>query len=267
MHYSLSLALGRPYAGILDQDATNYIAAVTSAGATVTSTQKYAINDFILAEKSASRWTGLKRFYLPVWGVAAANAICMKSLTSGTFNGGVTHGSGFVQGDGATGYFDFGASPSGLGLANFSVSQFVLHQDVGVSGNRMGVIAASSADQCRMFFSTSITTNIGGTPTAAITSVTRDGIFVATRASATSLRVHRRHSGGFGSGAEVTTTATGTIPSLNYYALVHNNNGVPINFSTNITGLYGISDAVADPSAFTLNLKTLWETVTGLTLP
>jgi hypothetical protein len=75
-----------------------YIAALTAAGATVTAPQQAAISTFISDEIAAGRWDGIKRLYFPVWGVAAANAICMKSLTSCTFNGAVTHGAGYIQG-------------------------------------------------------------------------------------------------------------------------------------------------------------------------
>jgi len=75
-----------------------YVAALTAAGATVTAPQQAAISTFMSGEIAAGRWDGIKRFYFPVWGVEAANAVCMKSLTSCTFNGAFTHPAGYIEG-------------------------------------------------------------------------------------------------------------------------------------------------------------------------
>jgi hypothetical protein len=74
----------------------SYVAALRAAGATVTAPQQAAISTFISGEIAAGRWSKHKRLYFPIWQLAAANAICMKSLTSGTFSGSVIHGSGGV---------------------------------------------------------------------------------------------------------------------------------------------------------------------------
>ena len=87
----MSLLYSRIAASRRDADADAYISAIRTAGASVTAAQRDYINDFIRAEKIAARWDSIKRLYLPICGVAAANAICLRSLTSGTFVGSVTH--------------------------------------------------------------------------------------------------------------------------------------------------------------------------------
>jgi len=62
----------------------------------VTAPKEAAISTFINGEIAAGRWSKHKRLYFPVWQLAAANAICMKSLTSGTFSGNVAHTSNGV---------------------------------------------------------------------------------------------------------------------------------------------------------------------------
>lgn len=57
----------------------------------MTAPQVAAISTFISGEIAAGRWSKHKRIYFPVWQLAAANAICMKSLLSGTFSGNVGH--------------------------------------------------------------------------------------------------------------------------------------------------------------------------------
>ena len=99
-----------------DPDALAYISALTATGITVSESRNNAITTFIVSEKAAGRWDGIKRLYFPIWGVAAANAICMKSLTSCTFNGAFTHASGYIQG-GVNKYISLGATLSTLGLS------------------------------------------------------------------------------------------------------------------------------------------------------
>jgi hypothetical protein len=93
-----------------------YIAALTAAGASVTAPQGAAVSSFISGEIAAGRWDGIKRLYFPVWGLEAANEICMKSLTSCTFNGAFTHASGYIQG-GPNKYISLGTTLAGLGLS------------------------------------------------------------------------------------------------------------------------------------------------------
>jgi len=115
----MKYALGNMLNGIgvtgLDPNAKSYIDAVVAAGATVTPTQRNAINAFVKSEKANSRWTMQKRLYLPIWGVAAPNAIDMVGLTSGSFVGGVTHTAGYVTSNGTSGHFLSDVSPGGAG--------------------------------------------------------------------------------------------------------------------------------------------------------
>jgi hypothetical protein len=102
MNLSLSNMLGGGSL-TLDPDARAYIAAVETAGGTVSATQRTAVSDFYRAGKSAGWYSSIKRLYLPIWASAAPNAIDMIGLTSGTFIGTVTHAAGYAQGDGTTG--------------------------------------------------------------------------------------------------------------------------------------------------------------------
>jgi hypothetical protein len=118
MNYSLSNMLGGGFVGGLDPSAKAYIDAIVAAGATVTSVQKAAINNFIKAEKAASRWTLHKRIYLPIWGIASPNAIDMVGLTSGTFVNSPTMGSGFIKGNATSQYFNINTTLGSLGITS-----------------------------------------------------------------------------------------------------------------------------------------------------
>lgn len=89
-----------------DADAAAFFtaASITDAG------QKTAVNQFVLALKGYSIWALFSRLYPFVGGDATKHAVCLKSLTSGSFVGTVTQDANGITGDGATGYFDTGFS-------------------------------------------------------------------------------------------------------------------------------------------------------------
>jgi hypothetical protein len=94
-----------------DADAQTVITAIeaTDAG-TLTTGQRTAINNRILAIKAQGKWTDLVAYYGYVGGTASSDAINWKS--PGTYNvtwsGTVTHNSTGVQFDGSTGYGNTG---------------------------------------------------------------------------------------------------------------------------------------------------------------
>ena len=106
--------------------ATAYISAVVTAGGSPTTSEESAIRRFY-GTVDLTLW---KRIFLPVWALAAPNAIDMVDPTrSGVWNGGVTHTAGESTGNGTTGYLSFGVSPSGAGLSSSNAS-LVFYQPV-----------------------------------------------------------------------------------------------------------------------------------------
>jgi hypothetical protein len=102
--------------GSYDTDAQTVITAIEGTGVTLTTPQKDAINDRILALKAQSKWTNMKAYYGYVGGTAAAHAINWKS--PGTFNitwaGGLTHNANGVTGNGSSGYGDTGINDNAV---------------------------------------------------------------------------------------------------------------------------------------------------------
>jgi hypothetical protein len=113
----------------LDPDAKAYIATVRAAGGTVSGTQATAISNFAIFGKSEGWFTSVKRFYLPIWGVAAANAVDLIARGSGTFVGGVTHGAGFITFNGTTGAFRSDATITSLGSTSATHHTMALISD------------------------------------------------------------------------------------------------------------------------------------------
>lgn len=262
----------------MDPDASAYIEAVESAlGSSITGTQRTAIDTFIVEEKSGDRWTSLKRIYLPIWGVAAANALCMKSLTSGTFVGGVTHGAGYVQSDGTTGYFDLGVSPSALDFTSGSGFLFSLVNNKVTEALPTYAIGANSAISQRAYLNVQdvvIEARIGtlaSRVTLGLSYVGQGFILTGSRTSNTRLALRVRHASGIETPAPNTGSSIVSQPVHNLFALNMNSAGSPAagGYSKSPTGAYGAGLGISDEDtdAFTLALKTLWETCTGLTLP
>ena len=251
-----------------DTDAVAYIADVRTAGATVSATQETALNTFYKVAKAGGYYTSLKRIYLPIWAVEAANAIDMISLTSGTFNGGVTHSAGYVEGNGSTGYFDLGIDPATMGVTTDSVILGgLLRTEIGASQN---IIASrEGSNQCR--FNTSSNNNlysINGNTTINDGNSGLTGILVASFLSG-DVFISKRDSSSTSSLASQSYTAGGATPTVNFYAMAVNVNGSSVGHTDDQFGAWfaGTGMTLANSDDFTLALKNLWETCTGLTLP
>lgn len=109
-----------------DADALAFFNRVTTAGGSLSTTEKNATNQLVLDLKSYSIWTKMKAIY-PMVGASAA--ACAQNLVSssftGTFNGGWTYASTGVTPNGTNGYMDTGFVPNGnLSLNNSHISLY-----------------------------------------------------------------------------------------------------------------------------------------------
>lgn len=257
----------------LDPDARAYLAALSGVGISASVSQKRAIDAFIRGEKREGRWTSVKRFYLPIWGVAAANAVDVVTRASGTFSGGVTHGAGYIQGDGSTGYFSFAASPSDIGMgpanghylslqaATTNQAGFVAHCGSG-NTNRFSLYRGGQADLYTAFGGT--TGHNGSTTDGGIASGQRFGGHT---------RIHKRLTAGRSTVVDTTVADAGATVTAPIYGLAWNFRDTagssPANYFNGQIGVLsaGLGMSDADDTAYTLAVKALWETCTGLTLP
>jgi hypothetical protein len=261
----------------LDPGAKKYCTSLVGAGASVTSSQLFAISSFIKSGKADGWYSQLKRLYLPIWGAAAPNAIDMVSLLSGTFVGGVTHASGYVNTNGTTGYFLFDRAPASLGLTTSSVSIYCLVTAASAfTGNTTLGGVQDSLNASRTSFAPSSANNrsirvFSATPLIYAEPDSRS-VLVASRTTTTTNSAYKRTSSGF-----VTTInegsalspSVGTVQPMAYMA--NNNNGAVSGFSPSTArfGSYGMGLGMTSTQAekFSAGLKTLWETCTELTLP
>ena len=250
-----------------DSDANDYIVSLLATGSTVTPTQQSAINTFVETGKADGWYSSLKRIYLPIWGSAAANAIDLVSRTSGTFVGTVTHGAGYVQGDGSTGYFST-LAPSNTLIATESGFIGTLNKTGFQAPNIVGAASGAST------VGTSARSGSGSSGTVPVATwlganmirggIGTEGIITATRHGGSTVSSKRSASGFTEESNTAATTAT--MGSNNFIFLSSNGFGA---FASNEVGAFFLSDGLnaTDREGFTLGLKTLWETATGLTLP
>jgi hypothetical protein len=257
----------------LDPDAKGYINSVVAAGGTVSGTQRAAINTFYKTGKADGWYSSLKRVYLPIWGVAAPNAIDMIARGSGTFTGTVTHGAGYVQSNGTTGYFRTGTAFSTEGLSAADGYIFGLHYTANTT-NPAVCIGSGNTNTCYYFMTTTTATaRWCNSASGSSIATTRTGIFSFSRKSG--VRTFWRRAT---SGRTVLVTSTdadaGTISASPVLAMANNGTDVAATFNPQFyddgqKGAYGFGLGLtnAQDLSFTASLKTLWETCTGLTLP
>ena len=261
--------------------AAAYIAAITAAGATVSAPQQAAISTFISGEKTAGRWDKMKRLYFPVWGLAAANAICMKSLTSGTFTGTVTHTAGYVTSDGTTGHFLADVSPGGAGLTLNGSGAFALY--TGASSvtlvNTQSYFGAQTAESLTRFKLSGGNAEASrfsffGPNNTSFSTVSTSGDqrgvqFLGRDTSTNRFVILRQTSTLISSNSSNTSSALNS--SIPMCWLANNVNGAVSNYvhDTARLGCAGMAEGLSqvDAENVTLAIKTLWETTTGLTLP
>jgi hypothetical protein len=262
---------------LLDPSASAYIAAVKTDGATVTSAQEDAIQKFFRAGRLIGWYPLLRRMYFPIWGSETPNARCMVSLTAGEFVGGVTHGSGFVQCNGTTGYFNSKVSPSDAGVQLNSASIFALVNRPGSTGPDFvnfggGVQNEDNATRFELRRSSSATRYEGVGPNSAnIIRQTSDqnyrGFYIASRTASNSRYIARRLASGWSVG-ETDTEASGAVATLPMFFMANNQAGTAERFSNFPTILYGMALGLTPEQAklFSAAVIDLWETCTGATL-
>jgi hypothetical protein len=231
---------------------------------------KKIISDFYKAEKDAGQYSLHKRIYLPIFNNLAANAVDAITRDSGTFAGTVTVAPGYVQGDGLTGYFDMLQSPADLSMALTSQAMSYLTLSADLVGTRAVISAFENSSANFDLFSTDTLTrfNINSGPTldASLARINQIGIFIGSRTAGNSSIYQRRSS--FATLATTTPSDIGLV-STRDINVMRSTFGAGGFYSNRQLGYYGIHNGLSTANAevFSLNLKTLYESLTGIPLP
>jgi hypothetical protein len=194
----------------------------------------------------------------------------MIGLTSGTFNGSVTHAAGYIQGDGTTGYFDTLSTDTAMGISPLSCSigvlSFLAPTIFGVAiGSQVGATPFSLtftaiANNASLYLN-------GSAPSF----FTQNGVLIGSRTSATANAYYQRKTAGFTTPITgLTTSIAGTLVNgFKIYGLARSFNNTAGSFSNYRAGalIIGTGITTAQATSLTLSIKNLWEGATGLTLP
>jgi hypothetical protein len=255
----------------LDADASAVITALATAGQSVTSGQRSAINAFFVSGKTpgdAEWFSRVNRMYFFGWNNATVSAIDWITRTSGSFEGTVTHSAGSVAGNGTTGYFmpdasgrvgDLGMSPSNAHISYIFVSAFTESKFAGLRGSGSERFRWQCGSDPKFWSAQTVSTDPGGSTT---------GVALGVCSAASAQQAYMRTSAELQSASGTSANST-TFPNIRPFAMATNNNGTAADFSAQPIGGfgYGLSMTATQAAAYTLARKTLWEALTGLTIP
>jgi hypothetical protein len=258
----------------LDPDAAAIIAAI-EAHATVSGTQRAAIDAFFRTGKDEGWYSALKRFYLTIWADDDANAIDWITRGSGSFVGGVTHGDGYVQGNGSTGYFNTSAAPDAVGITHGNETYGVLYLDrptiypSSLFGVRM--LAASPFDWVDLPWITSSSSRLrcrGGNTSGGSLAVSENHMAVIQSNSLSSRNLLFLKGGSIVSTVSNSNTETAAVINNPMFLMAQNNFGAALFSDAKICNHF-MATAMTNTQIqdYSAAIKTLWEICTGLTLP
>jgi hypothetical protein len=260
-----------------DPDASAYIALVESdLGTSLSLVRKIAIDNFYKITKQAGIYPLLKRVYLPIWANANANSICMISRTRGTFVGGVSHNIGSINSIlNQNGYFDFGVSPLYLGMSQFNGGHFWAGS---IQGGNVACIGTTISNNSSFLIAGDGPPNIGfrhlsefnnnGRIFAPMIDFDRRTGIISAYGYDDKLSIYSRRTASRIVMISQARTGAGSVPTSNIWALRINGSST-WGWRTQPTYFFGSTLGLSDSqdAQLTLELKTLWETCTNLTLP
>ena len=270
----MSLLYSRIAESRRDADADAYILLVQAAGGTVTAAQRDRINDWFRGEKIAARWDSIKRFYLPIWGVAAANAICLRSRISGTFVGGVTHSAGYVQGNGTSGslLLDANLPTMGVGHTNIAMGGLCYIAPT-LFGRNLFSSFGNVSEMIDLLHTSAVLINsrigsffaAGNAPLVTANAAAHRGVIIGSY-DGTSRFIKILRSSGITTGTGL-AAATGATPTATPRFMADSRNAS--GWSDAGYGAFYVSTGMTTSNAdlFITAVETLWEGTTGLTLP
>ena len=201
--------------GGFDADAQAFFDRVTTAGGSLTTTEKNATNQLVLDMKSAGIWSGMKAIYPMVGASAAACAQNLKSSSfTGTFSSGWTFASTGVTGNGTSAYMNTNFIPSSdyTSGTNFGLFLYTSSTTGGATDRDMGIFVGGSAPSLSLTskdVTTSKTDLFDFAGRISVGGYNVEGFYTGSRTASNSAKLFRN-----GTSIGTTTAAAGTAPSI-----------------------------------------------------
>jgi hypothetical protein len=232
--------------GQFDADAVAFFDRVTTAGGTLSLTEKNAVNTLVIQMKTDGIWTKMKAIYPMVGASAAACSQNLKSSSfTGTFTSGWTFASTGATPNGTSAYMNTNLIPStSLSLNSVSHSVYCrtaalgLMGGVNISGGGFLIINNPTATN----FTTQLNTIGADFIDVTVSNIT--GLILGNRTTSTVVN-------GWRNGVKLLTDSKDSfaLPNLNYYIGARNNNGSASNFDSKQYAFYQIGDGLTDDEA------------------
>ena len=232
-----------------DSDAQAFFDRVTTAGGTLTTTEKNATNQLVLDMKAAGIWSAMRAVYPMVGASAAACAQNLKSSSfTGTFTSGWTFASTGVTPNGSSAYMDtnFNANTSLTSMSNAHLSVYsrtnniVDGYDIGCSQGAyqylLGLAMKGSATDGYYFVNDLLPSS-----NASANSL---GLQTLSRVNNTEVKLNRNSDA-----RQTITKATITIPNFNLYIGALNLGGTANRFTNRQYAFGSIGDGLTDTQA------------------
>ncbi len=226
----------------IDPDAAAFFTRVTTAGGTLASTERTAVNQLVLDMKSSGIWNLMKAIYPMVGASAAACAQNLKSSSfTGTFTSGWTFASTGVTGNGSSTYMDPNlTSATNLSLNTAHISYYSRTN----SGANMVMAGTQSlyvlGRWTNYHANNSAESDLGGINTG----TTSAGFFMSNRTIGTEMKYQINGS------IQTDSTSSAAIASIQSTDSLYmgcQNRGGSVFFSNNYsTAFYSIGDGLTD---------------------
>ena len=233
-----------------DADALAFFNRVTTAGGTLSTTEKQAVNQLVLDLKANSLWTPMKAIYPMVGASAAACAQNLKSSSfTGTFSSGWTFASTGVTPNGTSAYMDTALKlNTTVSTNNYHLSFYSRTQDITKSGNDMGA-SVTGGDNGLTFYYSVISLKFfatGSYPTYYVTSTntTTKGLLLGNRQNSFSAKLIQNNTT-----LTTSTTSDSSLSSNNMYLSANNANGISQEFQNRECAFASIGDGLTDTQA------------------
>ena len=229
-----------------DADAVAFFNRVTTAGGSLTNTEKQAVNQLVLDLKANSLWTPMKAIYPMVGASAAACAQNLKSSSfTGTFTSGWTFASTGVTPNGTSAYMDTTFNPNTSG--NLNDAHFSVYLRSNISSNTVDLGAYDGTSETAIYprFSGNLLYSaINGSTNASIVGNSNSAAyFIAVRNSASAENIFVNNT------KSTRTTASVLKTNRPIYLSAINFNGTANSFSARQNAFASIGDGLTDTQA------------------
>jgi hypothetical protein len=228
-----------------DADAVAFFNRVTTAGGSLSATEKAAVNTLVVQMKADGIWSGMKAIYPMVGASAAACAQNLKSSSfTGTFSSGWTFASTGVTPTNA--YMNTGLNPSTqLSQNSTHISSYIRNTSQGVLlgsdvSNRLWIAPNFNGTQKYLEI------NTGATTTPSTTISTAVGLWIGSRTTSTSSKLYNNSTTNYSH-----STASNGLDNQNIFISARNT-GVASNFSSAECAFASIGEGLTDTQASNL---------------